>query len=148
VKFSPYTPDLAAVLRNSELSVSMAGYNTVMDVLSSGVRALVYPVTSNGDQEQIVRAEGLEKTGVVDVIRAEQLAPDELARKLEMAVSKPPISLTLNCEGAVNTARLLKKYIAAKRGQSIDASETRRWSQGTCDTERQIVSSLRTENAG
>jgi predicted glycosyltransferase len=148
VKFSPYTPDLAAVLRNSELSVSMAGYNTVMDVLSSGVRALVYPVTSNGDQEQIVRAEGLEKAGVVDVIRTEQLAPDQLARKLEMAVSKPPTSLTLNCEGAVNTARLLKEYLAAKRGRSIDASENRRWSQGTCDRERQIVSSLRTENAG
>jgi predicted glycosyltransferase len=112
------------------------------------VRALVYPVTSNGDQEQIVRAEGLEKAGVVDVIRTEQLVPNQLARKLEMAVSKPPTSLTLNCEGAVNTARLLKEYLAAKRGRSIDASENRRWSQGTCDRERQIVSSLRTENAG
>ena len=148
VKFSRYTPDLAAMLRNSEVSVSMAGYNTVMDVLSSGVRALVYPVTSNGDQEQIVRAEGLEKAGVVDVIRTEQLAPDQLARKLEMAVSKPPTSLTLNCEGAVNTAGLLKKHLAAKRKRSIDASETRCWSHGNCDTERQSVSSLKTKNAG
>ena len=148
VKFSRYTPDLAAMLRNSEVSVSMAGYNTVMDVLSSGVRALVYPVTSNGDQEQIVRAEGLEKAGVVDVIRTEQLAPDQLARKLEMAVSKPPTSLTLNCGGAVNTAGLLKKHLAAKRKLSIDASETRCWSHGNCDTERQSVSSLKTENAG
>lgn len=148
VKFSRYMPHLAAFLRNSEVSISMAGYNTVMDVLSSGVRALVYPVTSNGDQEQIVRAQVLAKAGIVDVIQTEQLTPDELARKLEAALSKPPTSLTLNCEGAANTACLLKKYLAAKRERSIDASESWRWPQDAGDTERQIAGSLRTKNAG
>jgi len=40
VRLSRYTPDLAAVLKRAELSVSMGGYNTVMDILSAGVRAL------------------------------------------------------------------------------------------------------------
>ena len=45
VKFNRFTTDLAGLLKRAELSVSMAGYNTMMDVLASGVRAMVYPVT-------------------------------------------------------------------------------------------------------
>jgi predicted glycosyltransferase len=120
VRLSRYTPDLAAVLKRADVSVSMGGYNTMMDVLSSRVRALVYPVTSNGDQEQCVRAERLARAGVVDVIRTEELTPDELARKLERALSKTPTPLTVNCEGAVNSVLILKKYLAAHRERSYD----------------------------
>jgi predicted glycosyltransferase len=115
VRLSRYTPDLAAVLKRAEVSVSMAGYNTVMDILSSGVRSLVYPVTSNGDQEQSVRAERLARAGVIDVIGTEELTPEELAHKLERALSKTPTALTVNCEGAVNSVLILKKYLAAHR---------------------------------
>lgn len=148
VNFYRYTPDLAAMLRNSEVSVSMAGYNTMMDVLSSGVRALVYPVTSNGDQEQIVRAEGLEKSGAVDVLREEQLTPNGLASALEAALSKLPASLTLNCDGAANTARLLKKHLAVNRNRPIDSSEARRRPQDAVHRDREIAVSLKTEHAG
>lgn len=130
VKLSRYTPNLGAVLKQAELSVSMAGYNTIMDVLSSGVRALVYPVTSNGDQEQIVRAESLAKVGVIDVIdviATEELSPEELARKLEQALCRTPLSLTLNCDGASNSARILKTFIAAHRERTFDISQT--WHQ-------------------
>jgi predicted glycosyltransferase len=119
VRLSRYTPDLTAVLKRSEVSVSMAGYNTMMDVLSSRVRALVYPVTSNGDQEQCVRAERLARAGVIDVIRTEELIPEELARKLERALSKTPTPLTVNREGAVNSVLILKKYLAAHRERSF-----------------------------
>jgi predicted glycosyltransferase len=115
VRLSRYTPDLAAVLKRAEVSVSMAGYNTVMDILSSGVRSLVYPVTSNGDQEQSVRAERLARAGVIDVIGTEELTPEELAHKLERALSKTPTALTVNCEGAVNSVLILKKYLTAHR---------------------------------
>jgi predicted glycosyltransferase len=115
VRLSRYTPDLAAVLKRAEVSVSMAGYNTVMDILSSGVRSLVYPVTSNGDQEQSVRAERLARAGVIDVIGTEELTPEELADKLERALSKTPTALTVNCEGAVNSVLILNEYLTAHR---------------------------------
>ena len=124
VKLSRYTPNLGAILKRAELSVSMAGYNTIMDVLSSGVRALVYPVTSNGDQEQIVRAEKLAKAGVIHVIRTEELAAEELARKLEQALGRSPIALTLNCNGAFNSARILKTLLAAHRVRRFDIPQT------------------------
>jgi predicted glycosyltransferase len=120
VRLSRYTPDLAATLKRADLSVSMGGYNTTMDVLSSRVRALVYPVTSNGDQEQCIRAERLARAGVIDVLRTEELAPEELARKIERALSKTPVQLTVNCDGAVNSVLILKKYLAAHRERSFD----------------------------
>ena len=123
VRLSRYTPDLAAVLKRAEVSVSMAGYNTMMDVLSSRVRALVYPVTSNGDQEQCVRAERLARAGVIDVIRTEELTPEELARKIERALSKTPTQLTVNREGAANSALILKRYLAVHRECLLDAPE-------------------------
>jgi predicted glycosyltransferase len=147
VWLSRYTPDLAAMLKRAEVSVSMAGYNTMMDVLSSRVRALVYPVTSNGDQEQCVRAERLARAGVIDVIRTEELTPEELARKLERALSKTPTPLTLNCEGAVNSVLILKKYLAAHRECSFDTPETWLWSQEGSVRQRQVSDSGRTGNS-
>jgi len=148
VKLSRFTPNLGAVLKRAELSVSMAGYNTMMDVLSAGVRALVYPVTSNGDQEQIVRGESLAKSGVIDVIRSEELAPQELARKLEQALRKMPASLALNFDGAANSAHLLKKYLAAHRARSFDASATWFWPQEAGTVQRKASGSGRTGNSG
>lgn len=148
VKLSRFTPDLGAVLRRAELSVSMAGYNTMMDVLLSGVRALVYPVTSNGDQEQIVRAESLAKVGVIDVIRTEELAAEELARKLEWALGKRPTSLTFDFNGAVNSVRILKKYLAALRARPFSAPACRLSSQQAGETQEQVSGSRRSGHAG
>jgi predicted glycosyltransferase len=124
VRLSRYTPDLAAVLQRAELSVSMAGYNTVMDILSAGVRALVYPVTSNGDQEQSVRAEKLARMGVLDLIRSEELAPEKLAQKFGAALRSEPTRLALNRGGAANSALLLRKYLAMHREHISDVAET------------------------
>jgi len=124
IKLSRYTPNLAAILKSAELSVSMAGYNTVMDILSAGVRALVYPVTSNGDQEQSVRAEKLAKMGVLALIRSEELAPEKLAQKLRAALRNEPTPLALNRGGAANSALLLRKYLAMHREHIADVAET------------------------
>ncbi len=124
VRFSRCTPDLAAVLKNAELSVSMAGYNTVMDILSAGVCALVYPVTSNGDQEQSVRAEKLARMGVLELIQSEELAPEKLAQKLAESLRNQPTRLALNRDGAANSALLLRKYLAMHREHISDVGET------------------------
>lgn len=129
VKLSRFTPDLRTLLRRAEISISMAGYNTMMDVLGSGVSALVYPVTSNGDQEQIVRAESLARAGAIDVIGTEELAPEELARKLKRALRKKPAKLDLNFNGAGNTVRILKKFLGGHRERQINTRRTPQWPQ-------------------
>src|SRR5882762_1657594 len=138
VRLSRYTPDLAAVLKRAELSVSMGGYNTVMDILSAGVRALVYPVTSNGDQEQSVRAEKLARMGVLDLIGPEELAPEKLAQKVGAALRNEPTRLALNRGGAANSALLLRKYLAMHRENNSDVPETWLGSREESVAQRQV----------
>jgi len=59
----------------------------------SCVRALVYPVTSNGIKEQSVRAEKLARMGVLDLIGPEELAPEKLAQKVGAALRNEPTRL-------------------------------------------------------
>ena len=63
-------------MRQADLSISMAGYNTTLNVLTTGVRAMLLPFTGNDDQEQTLRSERLEQLGVVRMIRPEDLDPE------------------------------------------------------------------------
>lgn len=112
VTLARYTPDLPALLRRAQLSISMAGYNTVMDILTAGVGALVYPVTGNGDEEQSMRAGKLAAMGVLGVLEEDQFEPARLAQKIEQALNSKPSRIRFNGAGAANSALLLKKYLA------------------------------------
>ena len=118
VKLSRYTPDLSGVLRRADLSISMAGYNTVMDILSTGVRSLVYPMTGNGDDEQSVRAESLAAKGVLRVLAEDQLQPEKLAGEIQGALSQTPHRLRFNGNGASNSSILLQKFLDL-RGKAL-----------------------------
>ena len=111
VMLSRYTPDLSTLLRQADLSISMAGYNTVMDVLSTGVRALVYPVTGNGDDEQYVRATKLGDKGVLRVVGENQLQPETLAQEIRSALGWKPYRLPFNDAGAQTSSILLKRFL-------------------------------------
>lgn len=112
VTLARYTPDLPGMLRRAQLSISMAGYNTVMDILTASVPALVYPVTGNGDEEQSMRAGKLAAMGVLGVLEEDQFEPARLAQKIEDALHSKPFRIRFNGAGAANSALLLKEYLA------------------------------------
>jgi predicted glycosyltransferase len=93
----------------------MAGYNTVMDIISAGVFALVLPVTSNQDREQSIRAAALEKLGVVQMLRREDLKPQRLSVEIVRALEITPRRLSLNLQGARNTTLMLKEFIRRRK---------------------------------
>jgi predicted glycosyltransferase len=102
-----FSADFLSELRQADLSVSMAGYNTCMDVLSSGTAAIVYPFSQN--REQGMRAEKLEKMGFLKIAR--DLGPDVLRHEIEALLDGdflPPVS-KINLSGASNTALLIEK---------------------------------------
>ncbi len=117
VTLSRYTPSLAAQMRRAELSISMGGYNTIMDILSTGVRALVLPLTSEKEREQAMRVAALRKLGVLEALRPETLAPEPLAAAIVGALQMTPNQISLNLRGAENTARLLKQFL----GKRVDS---------------------------
>jgi predicted glycosyltransferase len=112
VRLRRNTPDLAFQMKHAALSVSLGGYNTVMDILSARVPALVWPVTSNGDGEQSIRAAALERLGVVKVLRPDDQHPETLAGSITRALEMKPTRLGLNLDGARNTARILMEFLS------------------------------------
>ena len=75
--------DFATLLDHCRVSVSQAGYNTVVDVLRARARAIVVPFAGNQEQEQGLRAERFAARGLVSVLPDGSLSPESLAREVD-----------------------------------------------------------------
>jgi predicted glycosyltransferase len=108
-----HTTQFLTLLRQADLSISMAGYNTCMDILSAGVRALVWPFTEHENGEQTLRARKLEQLGYVSVLDPARLEPDYLAAEITRCLNLPARapSVALDLQGAPRTAELLKALL-------------------------------------
>lgn len=88
VKVERFTPSFLKVLCASDISISMAGYNTCMNILASGIKALVLPFSQN--REQGMRARRFAEKGFVGILSETDLKPDRLAQRLISAVRSRP----------------------------------------------------------
>lgn len=104
-----YTPNLLAYMQKADLSISMSGYNTTMNILTTGVNAMMLPFIGNGDQEQTKRVQRLSQLG-----RVRQILPTDLAAPVRLAeaaiahLQHIPSQLEIDLNGADNTAKLVK----------------------------------------
>jgi predicted glycosyltransferase len=118
-----FRDDFPALLRGAALSVSQAGYNTVLDVVGSGVPAVVVPYEGSGD-EQPLRAGLLAERGVLLVVPAGALSPTRLAAAMEAALATPgfPAPARLELDGAGRSAAiagtLIDEVAAARAAQA------------------------------
>src|SRR5262249_34650494 len=106
-----FRPDFPVLLRNCRLSVSQAGYNTVMDVLAASARAVVIPFAEGGETEQPTRARLLADRGLLTVLDPERLTPDKLAAAIDAAVDNERPTVSFDMFGSDNTARLVVEAI-------------------------------------
>jgi len=111
VQIGRYTPDLHPFLRRAELSISMGGYNTIMNILSARTRAIVFPYTANDDQEQYIRAEKLQALGVIEMLHTDDLQPHRLAAVVNAALQKEPASINWRMNGAEQSARAIRRLL-------------------------------------
>jgi predicted glycosyltransferase len=106
VAVQQFSPDFTHWLAAADLSVSMAGYNTCMNLLTAGIPALVWPY--EGDREQPLRAERLSRAGWLSVLRTSDLVPSRLGPRIAAALRSPSIpSAGVDLQGAGNTARYI-----------------------------------------
>jgi predicted glycosyltransferase len=107
IKVEKFTSDFLAYLAAADLSISMGGYNTSMNLLACGVPALVWPFGLN--REQRLRAQRLAERGALKILNEEDLQDDRLARIMVQALAEMhPGKLDIDLDGAVNTARWLE----------------------------------------
>lgn len=100
-------PDLRAELASASVSVSQCGYNTALDVLATGISAIVVPFAEARENEQARRAGRLEELGLLRTLDAECLDPGTLAAEICAARSFRPRLLDLDLDGAGRSAELL-----------------------------------------
>jgi predicted glycosyltransferase len=107
-----FATDFPAWLQAADLSLSMAGYNTCMTILATGVRALVHPFAQN--REQGLRARLLADRGLLGVLTLEDLKPSELADRLVHHLQSPRSggAAPIDIDGAANTARWIADTLA------------------------------------
>ena len=110
----PARADFTTLLRNATLSISQAGYNTVVETLSFADRAVLVPFGTARETEQTDRATWLAERGLVTCVPAETLSADTLAGAVERAMRGPSIRSFPPCDldGAATTAALLQRRLA------------------------------------
>ncbi len=81
--------DFVTLLRNCALSISQGGYNTVMEVLTTGARAVVVPYGGGNETEQTLRARLLAERGLLHQIFEDALSVPSLVRSIEQALIAP-----------------------------------------------------------
>ena len=110
-----FRPDFAALLRRARLSISQGGYNTLMEVLDAGVRAVVTPYAGGLETEQTLRAHRLAARGLIEVVGEDDLGAGPLAAAVRRALGKPPPAglAGLDTGGAAATAAALRRLLAA-----------------------------------
>ncbi len=107
---SRFTPDFLSYLEAADLSVSMAGYNTCMNILAAKIPAIVWPFSQN--REQRLRAERLAQKAPFTVLADGDLTPDRMAFLIkERLLHKEAPTGMVNLQGSINTAEWIKNLI-------------------------------------
>lgn len=110
-----YTNQLLAYMQTADISLSLSGYNTTMNILSTGVRAIMVPIGhENQDQEQLIRTQKLAQLGIVNYIQPQNLTASKLAETIIACFTKERVldtSPIFDMNGAEKTAVFLKSFL-------------------------------------
>lgn len=104
IRISRFSRDFLSLLAAADLSVSMGGYNTCMNIMAAKVPALIWPFAQN--REQMLRAKRLRPFGGMGILSDADLQPEKLAVRMQQFLChprRPAPHIDLN--GAENTRR-------------------------------------------
>ncbi|MFQ6104964.1 MAG: glycosyltransferase family protein, partial [Candidatus Glassbacteria bacterium] len=100
-----YTTSILDYMNAADLVVSMAGYNTVCEILSLGKKAIVVPRVQPR-KEQLIRATKFSRMGLLKMIHPSDLSPDTLSEEMTTALSDNPV--VTKAQGAFELGGLMK----------------------------------------
>lgn len=113
VRFLTSTTDFPALLNNTDLFVSMAGYNSVNECLASGRPAIFVPRVGPSS-EQRLRAARVSELGLARILFHEELDAGLLAQMIQAPVEHTVPEQAIRFDGAGVAAQLIADQLAAK----------------------------------
>jgi predicted glycosyltransferase len=117
-----FTANFLSYMQRAAVSISMAGYNTCMNILSTGVQSLVLPFKGGNNDEQTLRSHKLEALGLLSVLEPEQLNGKYLAEHIKGKLRPQETRTTLNLNGVETTTQLLQTLTKAPKVSSPSAN--------------------------
>jgi len=110
----PARGDFPSLLRNAALSISQAGYNTVVETLCHADRAVLVPFGTARETEQADRARVLVERGMVAAVAPDALNSETLAAAIGRAWSGPSIRSfpPVDARGGPATVAALRQMVA------------------------------------
>jgi predicted glycosyltransferase len=114
VVVEPARADFVSLLANAALSISQAGYNTVVETLCHADRAVLVPFGTARETEQADRARVLAERGMVAAVPPDTLSPQTLAAAVARAWSGPSIRSfpPVDARGGAATVAALKQMVS------------------------------------
>ena len=109
VQVKPFWADFISLLAAADLSISMAGYNTCMNIVAAGVASLVWPFDQN--REQRARAEALADFADMTMLEQTHLEPKTLAGMIQdrLVAGKKKIVRPLDLGGAQAVGKWIER---------------------------------------
>jgi predicted glycosyltransferase len=109
-----FRPDFPQMLRRCRISISQAGYNTVLDILEARAAAVVVPFAAQRETEQSLRAERLAARGALELVPESELSPERLADAIDHALAQRPKTVAIDTGGARRTAAVIVEMIRTR----------------------------------
>jgi predicted glycosyltransferase len=114
VRFRDFEPDLTHRYAKADVVVSMAGYNTVCELLSFGKRAVLVP-RDKPVREQLIRARRLSELGFFDMVEPAELTPERLMSQVLNTLEAPPKAMPKIDLGGLSSIRNLVRGLMTEQ---------------------------------
>lgn len=114
ITIADFTPRFVDNVLAADLSVSMAGYNTTMNLLACRTPGLLYPFEQN--REQRMRLSALVAGGYLQLLERVELAAEPLAGRLRQALQTPATkTVPLKLDGDRESAAIIYRLMAGRK---------------------------------
>jgi len=111
----PTRPDFRALLAGCGVAVLQCGYNTALDVVATGPRAVFCPFEGVGETEQLQRARAMAERYGCGLLREGDLGAQALADAVATALRKPkPDYAGLRLDGAARSVEIVETMLKAR----------------------------------
>jgi predicted glycosyltransferase len=115
VEYVEFEADMTRRYEGADLVLSMVGYNTVCELLTAGVPAVLVP-RAEPVQEQLIRARRLTARGHFRMVEPAELTPARLIAEARAALAAPPVPTAsrIDMEGLTRIRSRVHRLLEAR----------------------------------
>lgn len=123
VSVQSFCDDMMSLMGSVDVAVTMGGYNTVCELLTSGRRGVVVPRMKPG-HEQLIRAERMARHGLLRMLRPDAASPAslmaEVQHQLDALARAEPLPRLHSMQGLEGVAQALRGLMGLEPESDAD----------------------------